>query len=350
PTRPIELPGVLLAALATLGLGLVLGPEAPLIALGMGLGFVAMRLIKKDAPEQALALMAAAGSFAAVSTIFGSPVIGAIVIIEAAGLGGAMLPLVLLPGLLAAGIGSLVFVGLGSWSGFSTAAWKLSPFPLAAFGGPGPGTLGTARPPPLAPAGGGHSGRHIGGDGGGAPAQARRGNAPVPAHDRSRARRRRARDRLQRIDGRAGELGAVLGRGRLRRALQLGRNDLALDTRAPARVQRARLGHLPRQLPPRPDVPGAVPRRRRRPARRPLARIQPDAGCRRAVGRRLRIGATPPAHRRHDREPPLHSRRPGRRAVDHPRRRSRLHHQRRANRIRRRPRRAGKDTRWLAPA
>ena len=47
--------------------------------------------------------MAAAGSFAAVSTIFGSPVIGAVLIIEATGLGGAMLPLVLLPGLLAAG-------------------------------------------------------------------------------------------------------------------------------------------------------------------------------------------------------------------------------------------------------
>jgi chloride channel protein, CIC family len=121
PTQPIELPGVLLAALATLGLGLVLGPEAPLIALGMGLGFLAMRLVKKDAPEQALALMAAAGSFAAVSTIFGSPVIGAIVIIEAAGLGGAMLRLVLLPGLLVAGIG--VF----------RRAWDIAPNTLVTF-------------------------------------------------------------------------------------------------------------------------------------------------------------------------------------------------------------------------
>ena len=31
PTSPVELPGVLLAALASIGLGLVLGPEAPLI-------------------------------------------------------------------------------------------------------------------------------------------------------------------------------------------------------------------------------------------------------------------------------------------------------------------------------
>ncbi len=142
PTKPIELPGVLLAATATLGLGLVLGPEAPLIALGMGLGILAMRLLKRDAPEQALGLMAAAGSFAAVSTIFGSPVIGAVLIIEATGLGGAILPLVLLPGLLAAGIGSLVFIGLGSWTGFSNSAWQLSPFTLPPFEGPGWGDFG----------------------------------------------------------------------------------------------------------------------------------------------------------------------------------------------------------------
>jgi H+/Cl- antiporter ClcA len=142
PTQPVELPGILLAATATLGLGLVLGPEAPLIALGMGLGVLSIRLVRKDSPDQALALMAAAGSFAAVSAIFGSPVIGAVIIIEASGLDGVVLPVVLLPGLLAAGIGSLVFIGLGSWSGFSTAAWQLSPFPLPSFGGPGWGDFG----------------------------------------------------------------------------------------------------------------------------------------------------------------------------------------------------------------
>ena len=137
PLGPVDLPGVLLAALATLGLGLVLGPEAPLIALGTGLGILAMSLIRRDAPQQVLSLMAAAGSFAALASVFGSPVIGAVVIIEAAGLGGPNLPIVLLPGLMAAGIGSLVFIGLGSWSGFSTAAWSLSPFPLPSYGGPG---------------------------------------------------------------------------------------------------------------------------------------------------------------------------------------------------------------------
>src|SRR5215510_6738347 len=39
-TRPIELPGVLLAAVATIGLGVALGPEGPLIALGSGLGML----------------------------------------------------------------------------------------------------------------------------------------------------------------------------------------------------------------------------------------------------------------------------------------------------------------------
>ncbi len=142
PTRPSELPGVLLAATATLGLGLVLGPEAPLIALGMGLGILSMQLVRRDAPKQAVGLMAAAGSFAAVSTIFGSPVIGAVILIEATGLGGPVLPLVLLPGLLAAGVGSLVFIGLGSWSGFSTSAWQLIPFSLEPFAGPDWGDFG----------------------------------------------------------------------------------------------------------------------------------------------------------------------------------------------------------------
>ena len=109
---PAELPGVVLAALATLSLGVVLGPEAPLIALGGGLGVCAVRLVKRDAPDRTRTVVAAAGSFAAISTLLGSPLLGAFLLMEASGLGGATLELVLLPGLLAAGIGSLVFIGL----------------------------------------------------------------------------------------------------------------------------------------------------------------------------------------------------------------------------------------------
>ena len=116
----IELPGVLLAALATLSLGVVLGPEAPLIALGGGLAVIAVRLIKRDMPAQAIAVVAAAGSFAAVSTLFGSPIAGAFLLMEASGLGGALMGVVLLPGLLASGVGALIFVGLDSLTGFGT--------------------------------------------------------------------------------------------------------------------------------------------------------------------------------------------------------------------------------------
>lgn len=51
-SQPVELPGVMLAAVATIGLGMVLGPEAPLIALGGGLGILAVRLIPRDLPPR----------------------------------------------------------------------------------------------------------------------------------------------------------------------------------------------------------------------------------------------------------------------------------------------------------
>jgi H+/Cl- antiporter ClcA len=117
---PAQLPGVLLAALATLSLGVVLGPEAPLIALGGGLAVLAVRLARRDMPAQATAVVAAAGSFAAVSTLLGSPITGAFLLMEASGLGGPMLGVVLLPGLLASGVGALIFVGLDALTGFGT--------------------------------------------------------------------------------------------------------------------------------------------------------------------------------------------------------------------------------------
>ena len=138
PTTPIQLPGVILAALASIGLGLVLGPEAPLIGLGTGLALLAVTLSKKDVPDQAKMVLAAAASFAALSTIFGSPIIGAVIIIEAAGLGGPTLPLVLLPGLLAAGVGSLVFIGVGSVTGLSSSAYAIAPADAGAVPQPQP--------------------------------------------------------------------------------------------------------------------------------------------------------------------------------------------------------------------
>jgi H+/Cl- antiporter ClcA len=117
PPKPIELPSIFIAALTSLALGAVIGPEAPLIALGAGLGVCAVRLARRDAPATTLSVVAAAGSFAAFSTLVGSPLIAAFILMEAIGLGGPMLGTVLVPGLVAAGVGTLIFVGLGSVTG-----------------------------------------------------------------------------------------------------------------------------------------------------------------------------------------------------------------------------------------
>jgi H+/Cl- antiporter ClcA len=119
-TSPIDLPGIAIAAFATLVLGVVLGPEAPLIAIGGGLGVCALRLAQRNAEPTTTSVVSAAGSFAAISTLFGSPLPAAFLLMEASGLGGPMMAIVLLPGLLAAGVGTLIFVGLDSWTGAGT--------------------------------------------------------------------------------------------------------------------------------------------------------------------------------------------------------------------------------------
>ena len=117
PPTAAQLPGVILATLATLIFGMVLGPEMPLILLGGGLAALSVRLARRDVPDQAKAVVASAGSFAAISTLLGSPIVGAFLLMEASGLGGQTLSLVLLPGLLASGVGSLIFIGLDAWTG-----------------------------------------------------------------------------------------------------------------------------------------------------------------------------------------------------------------------------------------
>jgi H+/Cl- antiporter ClcA len=129
PPVDSHLPGIVLASLATLSLGAVLGPEAPLIAIGGGLAALTVRLVKKDAPPMAVTIMASAGSFAAISTLLGSPLLGAFLIMEAAGIAGATLSLVALPGMLASGIGALVFLGLDAWTGLGTFSLALTTVP-----------------------------------------------------------------------------------------------------------------------------------------------------------------------------------------------------------------------------
>src|SRR5437763_923484 len=133
-TPPGHLLGIALAALASIGLGAVVGPEGPLIALGGGLAYLLIWIRNRDVPAQTGLMVAATGSFAAVSTLLGSPILGAILLLEASGLGGVTASVALVPGLLGAGIGSLVFVGLDAWTGFGT--FSLTVPNLAAVGRP----------------------------------------------------------------------------------------------------------------------------------------------------------------------------------------------------------------------
>jgi H+/Cl- antiporter ClcA len=141
PTQPVDLPGVVLAGLASIGMGLVIGPEAPLIALGAGLAVAIVKLARRQAPSQLLLVVGAAGSFAALSFVFSSPLIAAVILIEATGLGRSRLPIILIPGLVGAGIGSLVSIGMGSFTGLSTSAYALGALPLPVFHHPTAGNF-----------------------------------------------------------------------------------------------------------------------------------------------------------------------------------------------------------------
>ncbi|MGF1425586.1 chloride channel protein [Kitasatospora sp. LaBMicrA B282] len=126
-TPPAALPGIVLAALASLPLGAVLGPEAPLMALGSGVALLCVA--RRDLPERARNVLGAAGAAAAISVIFGDPLVAGVLLIEAAGVGGPQLSVLLLPCLLAGGVGALVFTGFGRWSGFEIGALNLPTVP-----------------------------------------------------------------------------------------------------------------------------------------------------------------------------------------------------------------------------
>ncbi|WP_189712503.1 chloride channel protein [Streptomyces phaeofaciens] len=127
------LPGVLVAALVGLPLGAVLGPEAPLIALGGGLALLLGSLVRAPQTPASTGLLAAAGSAAAISALFGNPVVGAVLLMEVAGVGGPQLFAVMLPALLSSGVGDLVFTGFVHWTGLETGSLD----------------IGLPKPPPL---------------------------------------------------------------------------------------------------------------------------------------------------------------------------------------------------------
>jgi H+/Cl- antiporter ClcA len=117
PTPLAYAPGIALAAFGTLAFGAVLGPEAPVIALGSVVGVAIGGLARLD--ERATTVVGTAGSFSAISALFGGPIVAGMLMVEGGlGFGAALIP-ILLPGLVAAGIGYLIFVGLGDWGGLN---------------------------------------------------------------------------------------------------------------------------------------------------------------------------------------------------------------------------------------
>jgi H+/Cl- antiporter ClcA len=63
------------------------------------------------------AVLATAGSFSAISALFGGPIVGGMMMVESGvEMGAALLP-VLIPGFVAAAIGYVIFVGFGTWGG-----------------------------------------------------------------------------------------------------------------------------------------------------------------------------------------------------------------------------------------
>ncbi len=131
PLRPVDLVSILPAALATLGLGLVLGPEAPLIALGLGLGAIVVRMIRLEGTEAQLLVLA--GAFAAIAALFGGPLIAAFLLFEVTALSSKIpanaIGKALLPGFVAAGTGALVFTGVAGWGGLHQANLAIPSLP-----------------------------------------------------------------------------------------------------------------------------------------------------------------------------------------------------------------------------
>jgi H+/Cl- antiporter ClcA len=123
----VNAPGIALAAIGTLSFGAVLGPEAPLIALGSVVGMAVTLFTRVDEKEGAV--LATAGSFSAISALFGGPVVGGMMMVESGlGLGAGLLP-VLLPGFVAAAIGYVLFVGLGDWGGLASQSLVVQSLP-----------------------------------------------------------------------------------------------------------------------------------------------------------------------------------------------------------------------------
>ena len=127
PTPIAYAPGIALAAIGSLAFGAVLGPEAPLVALGSVVGLAAAHYARVGEGEGRV--LSTAGSFSAISALFGGPLVAGMLLLEAGiGLGASLIP-ILIPGLVAASIGYLIFIGFGDWGGLEATAISVPGLP-----------------------------------------------------------------------------------------------------------------------------------------------------------------------------------------------------------------------------
>ncbi len=121
-----EIVSVMLAALASLPFGAVLGPEAPLTALGTALGALAF---KEGNPARQVMMIA--GAMGAVAAIFGNPIVVSVLLLEIALIAGGRMssPLVLVPALVGTAASYVLQVGFADWSGLGEVSIALPDLP-----------------------------------------------------------------------------------------------------------------------------------------------------------------------------------------------------------------------------
>jgi H+/Cl- antiporter ClcA len=128
PTPWQHAAGVALAAVGTLAFGAVLGPEAPLIALGSATGMALLAFVKVSPQEQHV--VATAGSFSAISALFGGPLVAGMLLLEGGLAAGTALIPALLPGVVAAAVGYVLLVGVGDWGGLHSTSFTVPDLPM----------------------------------------------------------------------------------------------------------------------------------------------------------------------------------------------------------------------------
>ncbi len=125
--RPEDALSVGLAALASLAFGAVLGPEAPLLALGAALAVWLTSRARLDGAGRNL--VGAAGSAAALSTLFGGPLVSGLMLLESGAAAGLAIVPIMVPVLASSAVAYLLITGLGAWSGLPITGLTMGDLP-----------------------------------------------------------------------------------------------------------------------------------------------------------------------------------------------------------------------------